>query len=682
MLALYSCTIFVGAALLFLIQPMVARLVLPQLGGSPAVWNSCLVFFQLSLLAGYLYAHGLARARNQRAATLLHALPLLAPIALFPLHLPAGHADLMTAHPAAWLLLMLSLGIAAPFVMVSTGASLLQRWFAQSDHPRAKDPYFLYAASNTGSLVGLLAYPAAIEPILSLTHQRWLWSVGYIIWAGLVMVCGLLSLRTRTPEAEEPDPPTPPPSAAMRTSWLLLALAPSSLLMGVTTYLSTDLAAVPLLWVVPLSLYLVTFIIAFSPACRALVAPACWLFLVLGAMLAALWLVGVRGGVRLPLGASFALHLSLLVTGGIACHGRLAACRPAPAPLTGFYLLLPLGRALACAFIALVAPALFSTAAEYPLAIAVVCALTFPAFAPRIRVRVGTLAGAAIAGVLLWSLVDFGKDVRVIHRERTFFGIHQVIDTSDGWRILMHGVTIHGRERLDAANQGKPTGYYHHTGPLAQVMLLKRADQRFKDIAIVGLGAGSLAAYGLNPEQHITFYEIDPAVVRIAGDKNLFTFIARCRAKAAAIIGDARLTLTREPDSCFDLIVLDAFSSDAIPVHLITCEALSLYLAKLTPDGVIALHISNRYLDLAPVLAADAQELGLAARIRRDPAPTPGSTLRAEYKSGSTVVVLSRRDEHFAALAADPSWTRLAPTPGFRTWTDDYSNILGVLDLR
>jgi hypothetical protein len=675
---------FLGAALLFIVQPMVAKLILPQLGGSPAVWNTCLVFFQSSLLAGYVYAHGLGRIRKLRRAVTVHGLVLALPVLVLPVGLANGGNTPLLGSPVSWLLFNLLVGVAAPFVVMSTGASLLQRWFSRTDHPAANDPYFLYAASNAGSLLGLLAYPVLIEPQLTLTHQRWAWSASYVVWAVLFVACGAAAMRrpgAQSLGSASTEVTPAAPSAPERLKWVLLALAPSSLLLGVTTFLTTDLAAVPLLWVVPLSIYLITFILAFSPRASFLVAPSCWLFPCIAAVITVLWLTNTR----IPLGTTFVLHLALMLLGGLACHGRLAQLRPDTSRLTEYYLLLALGGALGGTFNAIIAPMIFNTVAEYPLSIGLICILTIPPLraAPPWATSLTRVAAAGlITAGMLRVLLSAGPGASVVHRERTFFGIHRVIATDDGWRLLMHGATIHGRQNTAANNRFFPTGYYHPSGPLADVMLLKREAGPWRDIGIVGLGSGALAAYGRNKDQRITFYELDPAVIRIATDPRLFTFTSDSKASVATVPGDARLSLAVEPEARFDVLVLDAFSSDAVPVHLLTREALALYLSKLKDGGVIALHVSNRYLDLAPVVGSTARALGLVAYKRHDPASGMTSQERAEGKSGSTAVVIARRAEDLGPIAANPMWVRIDQISAAPLWTDDYSNILSVLGTR
>ena len=714
---LFSAASFTGAALVFMVQPMVAKMILPRLGGSPAVWNTSMVFFQALLLAGYSYAHFSYRGLGPRRQPLIHAGLLLLPLALLPIALPAWTAPSESVE--LWVLALLAVTAGAPYFAVTTAGPLLQRWFATTDDPDALDPYFLYATGNVGSMVGLLAYPALVEPFLPLAAQARLWAGGYVVFVALVAACAVVAVRSsraRTAPAAASAAPTaasaPPLSWMVRLRWIGLAFLPSSLMLGVTTYLSTDVAAVPLLWIVPLVVYLATFIVAFSRRWSPLTLHARrWLpLLVLPALIA----MGLTYGVGQPVVVIIALHLVALLGVGMAAHGRLADERPPVERLTEFFLLISVGGVLGGLFNALIAPVVFNSLVEYPLVL-LAALLTCTPQAQGLRRRVaglsvGVLPAAVLfvvplvvgyllrgadvhpAGVTLGALVVIPfavigyrvaeRPARVIlavslvalailpglqpslHTERTFFGVHRVTD-ADGFRQLAHGTTLHGAQSLDPDLAHRPTTYYSPDGPVGDVMATRDGSGR---IGGIGLGTGAIAAYA-SAGQPVTFFEIDPAVVRIAEDDRLFTFLSGSRGDVDVVVGDGRLSLTEEPHASFDVLILDAFSSDAVPVHLLTREAVALYRSKLAPGGVMAFNISNRHLDLEPVLGGIAGELGLAGLTARD----GGDGTRAH--SASQWVVLADSAD-LEELAAGDLWSPLDTQPGGRLWTDDFSNIL------
>lgn len=715
-LALATLTTFLGAALLFVVQPLAARTLLPVLGGSPAVWNTAMVFFQTALLAGYLWAHVSVRVAGVRPQARVHAVLALLAAALLPVVAPmtAPPAD---ASPVGWLLVALG-AMVGPFVVVlSANAPLVQRWFAASGHPAAGDPYFLYAASNAGSLLALAAYPLVIEPRTTLAQQwRW-WAAGYVVFAVCTAVYALLA--TRRPVDPVVAEPAPPGTTAERARWLVLALVPSSLLLAVTQLLSTDIAAVPLLWVLPLGVYLLTFIVAFArrPPIRATTASALlpWLAVPM-AVTSFLLLPGM------PVWVVVVLQLVGLFVAALACHGRLAAERPPPARLTEFYLLLALGGVIGGALTALVAPVVFTWVAEYPIALVAACLLRVPsrrgwlpwdleapalalavfaaagpalratsldpwwiAAGPYLAVAVLCLAfaprragfGLALAVLLVLAQLSPEDANRTVHRARTFFGVHRVISDPYGdWHSLSHGVTEHGRQARRGELRRVPTMYYHPTGPLGDVIRACRATGRLDAVAGVGLGTGALAAYGRAGER-FDFFEIDPAVVHIARDPALFSYLADSAATTRIVLGDARLRLAAEPpDATWDLLVLDAFSSDAIPVHLVTAEAFALYASRLRPGGLIAAHVTNRHVDLVPVLAAAAAAEGLEGVVRVDRDLTDDE--RAQAKEGSVWVALGRPGTPALAALRSAGWSPLPP-PERRVWTDDYVDLVGAL---
>lgn len=710
----------VGAALLFWVQPLVAKLLLPLLGGSPAVWNTCMVFFQVALLAGYLYAHAGARWLGARAQAVLHAglLALAAlslPVALSPhLHPPTENWRLIP-----WVFGVLAATIGVPFVVVSGTAPMVQRWFASSGHPRASDPYFLYAASNVGSFAALLGFPLLLEPTLTLADQGWAWSAGYACLATLIFACAaMVPSRTR---ATSPSAMTlPAVTTRERLWWIALAFVPSSLLLGLTTHVTTDMAAVPLFWVVPLALYLLTFVVAFAQSGRLLVrwatAAQPWPLVIVALAPLSFYLDNWR--VLLP------LHLVAFTLAALMCHGRLAAMRPPASRLTEFYLWIAAGGALGGMFNALAAPLLFPNVEEYPLMLAAAFLLRpgiWPkanakaAFAADIAVPAAVVAAfywpeklfavvgldwnkvseawafaliaalamllwpgrgrplrlaLAVGGLLFADMIDTSRDI--VFRERTFFGTLKVEEDKDeGMRYLKHGTTLHGAQFMAPDQHLRLVGYYHPQGPVGQVLRLVGGTARTTEVAVVGLGTGTLACYG-HAGEHWRFYEIDPAVERIARNNQFFDYLAHC--PADVILGDARLSLAREPDHRFGVIILDAFTSDAIPIHLLTREALALDLDKLAPEGLLLIHISNRYFDLTGPLARAAASLGVVAVHRDD----DDEIEKGDWKSASHWVVFARTAQALAFLADDPQWQPLPPSRG-RPWSDDFSNVIEAL---
>jgi hypothetical protein len=754
---LFAATLFVSAALLFWVEPMVAKMLLPLLGGTPAVWNTCLLFFQLMLLAGYAYALGAAKwltPRQQIAAQLVLLLVafISLPIALSPATVNSVPVE---GNPAFWLIGRLLLTVGLPFFILAANSPLLQQWFAATRHTRARDPYFLYAASNTGSLLALVAYPALLEPHLNLRQQSKLWAYGYALLVALVALCALTLRRTHTTDEHSAEQPTAhdeqatineeqitdnqtqlttdngrrttdnePLPLRRRLRWLALAFVPSSLMLGVTTFISTDIASLPLLWVVPLALYLLTLVLAFArhqllrPHLLARILPGVTLVLVL---------VYLSGAAQ-PAALIIFVHLLYFFVAALTCHTLLAADRPRATHLAEFYLWLATGGALGGLFNALVAPAVFNSVPEYPLAIALACLLlprpaqhattkrtrqldllvpvclvlltlilAFVAdrydleYVQALAVAVGVPLiiayqfrrrplrfALALGAVLLGSQLFAQLNTRTLHAERNFFGVLRVTrDERDTLHWLYNGSTIHGRQYTDFTRQCEPLSYYHRAGPLGQVFSAFQARPPAPDVAIVGLGTGATAAYARANERW-TFYEINPAVVGVARAPEYFTYLINCaHAPVSVVLGDARLQLQRAPDAAYGLIVLDAFSSDAIPVHLMTQQALDLYLSKLAPAGLIVFHISNRSLDLHPVVADLARTRNLACLVRDDVQPN-----QTEGKESSQWVVMARRPEDMGTLLNDQRWHTLTSDANRHVWTDDFSNILSIFKWR
>lgn len=791
---LFAITLFVSASLLFMVQPMVGKLVLPLLGGSPAVWNACMVFFQALLLLGYLYADRLTRLPSARNQWIIHIGVMALPIGVFLMailfssrHLPIAVVESLAptegSSAIASVLAILLIAIGIPFFVVSTSATLLQKWFTYTGHPSARDPYFLYAASNFGSLISLLGYPIFIEPNMTQGAQTWFWAGGFVALFGLITLCGsmaanplgvppgmALATATRAPRlgsesggkakthtSKEFTPTTapaantdePPPSWLRRAKWTLLAFVPSSLMLGVTFHMTTDIASVPLLWVGPLALYLITFIIAFGRVPD-------WFRLVIGnlAPVMILLLVFVLiSDVPISTGPRLLLHLLTFFAAALMCHYELARDRPQPKYLTTYFLIMSLGGVLGGIFNSLIAPVIFVQDYEYKLVMVIACFMVpglngpTPGNEPNLN-SLNTLSSRrrrwpwaldlaipVLMGVAFWQLLNFSEQqwylklvtniaetlsvgvkmvhniivyavpvmacfffvdrpirfglcvaailglktfreeayddgVEVVYTERSFFGILKV-EQRGHYTRLVHGTTLHGTQinekfiphwadefqRLTVANpwenivvfctqalfrpREEPLTYYHRTGPVGaaftQLRLRKGGADANADFAMVGLGTGSVSCYA-NKGQRLTYYEIDPAVIRIVETPWMvmnpqevkggqppklgpFTYVHDARNRGAIIdfrVGDARLKLKEDVDRKYTLLLVDAFSSDSIPVHLLTNEAVGLYLERLTDDGILALHISNKFVHLEPVVAAIAEHHNLVARVWND----------------------------------------------------------------
>jgi hypothetical protein len=729
MLGSFTAAIFVSAALLFLVQPMFAKMVLPRLGGAPAVWSVAIVFFQAALLAGYAYAHLLTRWAPPRSSVLVHVAVLLAACLALPLAIAEGWGRPPPAGEPFWLLGLFAASIGLPFFALAANSPLLQAWFARTGHPAAGDPYFLYAASNLGSFLALLAYPLAVEPLVRLGAQTRFWSIGFYLLIALIAGCGALVWHSpRRPAAvadgaAEPCRRPAAPSWSDAGWWMLLAGVPAGLLVAVTAHISTDVAAVPLLWVLPLALYLLTFVIVFQ---RRRLVPHRLVVAIQPLCVVGLMAVMIFDPIRNIVG-QIAVHVGVFFVCALVCHGELARRRPPARDLTAFYLWMSAGGTLGGVAAGLAAPYAFNWIAEYPilLALAVLCrpGRLLPAdwrwrsavlataglsalllvlcvlhpvvleesifdrtvaallVACLLCVR-APLAFAALVGFVLIANHSIVEEPAAIH-ERSFFGVAKVSETPDGqYRLLQHGTTYHGGQHIRDAD-GEPIGgrpellmYYWDGSAIAQTFDAARAATGGAiSYAVIGLGTGSLACRA-EPEDTVDYYEIDPAIIRIARDPTRFSFLAACRPEVPIILGDARLTLADAPDGSYDLIVVDAFSSDAIPIHLLTREAMAIYLKKLAPHGIVAMHVSNRHLELASVVAGIAAANGAVTRVNDSAAIDEASN---PYKYSGTVAAVARSDEDFGPLAEDSAWETQAPDPGQWVWTDDYCNIVGAV---
>jgi hypothetical protein len=715
----YLVAVFLGACLLFIVEPMFGKMVLPFLGGSPAVWITCMLFFQCALLLGYLYAHFAPRWLGVRRHIAVHLGLLLLALLFLPITVTQPGEALRQNHPTAWLLLALGLSLGVPFVLLSSTGPLLQTWFFHSTHRQAHDPYFLYAASNTGSLLALLSYPFLLEATLPLQEQAKLWRWGYIAFIVLVAISAAF-VRRRISYRED-SAGIDPGSVDRRTivRWTMLAFVPSSFLLALTTHVTTDMAAVPLLWIVPLVLYLLSFTMVFgrrtSVSQRVLVRWQPVGLICLSVL--EFWGQSASSPWLLP------LHLIVFFVTALVCHGALAATKPAAARLTTFYICIAVGGALGGIFNALVAPALFDSVLEYPLTLLLACAvrprsheqthawpsrwdaiLIAGAFLVLVLTRIisgnkptpaaaiiasavaamiclrmsrdSVRLTAAIAAVVIAGVLADTARGDVVLRERNFFGVREVReDTAKNMHVLMHGTTKHGAQSMNPAQRREPISYYNRQGPLGDIFHQASALSS-RNIAIVGLGTGGMTAYA-RPHERWTFFEIDPGIDRLAHDPRYFTYLQDTPAQVEVALGDGRLSLSTAPDRSYDLIVLDAFSSDAIPTHLLTFEALAIYRRKLTDQGILVFHLSNRYLDLEPVLARLIEASSVSGLIRVNTART--RQLLASDGDPSIWAAVAERASTLGGLQNDQRWRPLQTRGDVALWTDNFSNIFSVL---
>jgi hypothetical protein len=719
---LFILAAFLSSTLLFMVEPLAAKIILPTFGGAPAVWNTAMLFFQTVLLFGYGYAHFSTSKLRAKPHAYIHlfiftfaavALPISRQSPWFQHVRQLAAAD-QSPIPLIFLALIGLIGL--PFFALSANSSTLQKWYSRTSQPDAKHPWFLYSAGNIGSILALVAYPSIIEPRLNLSEQGKFWAIGYGLLLLFLAGCAWFGSRPQPLVSEEdageaPDE-APNPTSKDRWTWLALSAVPSSLLLGVTTYLTSNIAPIPLLWVVPLALYLLTFIFVFA---RKPITPAKQLGRIYPLILTPLIVVLVLEATSPQLAV---LHLAVFFVAAWMCHSRLAIHKPHAKHLTEFFFYVSLGGVVGGVFNAIVAPLVFNTLAEYPAALVMAALLMpkrdglkskplfdaiYPAAVAGIMIAIvfgAKLAGldpgplktfltigipailcflavdsptrfglTIAAGLLVASGLHVASDGSVAFTARSFFGVHRVI-LKDKGRIheLVNGNTIHGIENFDHLDL--PLTYYYPNGPIGQVMTSFKP----RTAALVGLGVGSLAAYG-RPGDRFTYYEIDPIVVAIATDTHWFTFLRDTKANVNIRLGDARLELSASR-STYDLIVLDAFSSDAIPIHLLTTQAIEMYLRHLKPHGLLAFHISNRYLDFEPILSAACRELGLLGQSQEDGATDEERLLG---KTQSKWVVVARTAPDFKQLPKD--WGNdLEPTRK-RAWTDDYSNVLGAFKM-
>lgn len=728
MVFLFSITLFLSAGLLFLVQPIVTRMLLPSLGSTPAVWNTCMVFFQTLLLLGYCYSHLMPRLLGTRRHALIHLLFFGAMLIFLPLQFPQGWSTLPDRHPSLWVLTLLLLMIGGPFLMISTTGPLLQKWFAATNHPHAPDPYYLYAASNLGSMIALLSYPFLMEWTLTLNSQRQLWSWGFGILLGLLVLCAWAMWKSSLidkPSEDESAIIDSPLTFRRRAYWVLLAFVPSSLMLGTTTFLTTDLGSIPLLWVAPLTLYLLSFVLVFARRSRiSVVFLSRWMPLIILVLVLTMLAEATD-----PMPLLICLHLGSFFWIALICHRLLALDRPPTKYLTEFYLWMSLGGALGGFFNGLLAPVVFSSFLEYPLTLILACFVRFTALrytkrTPKssrwdivwpgvvsllligciflvrsmeltlIPLRLGLVFGIpaivcytflnrpirfalGIAVLLIAGSYYEGVFGKILLRKRSFFGIHRVtIDANGSYHLLIHGNTVHGQQSLDPSRKDEPLNYYHRGSPIGRLFNKITNPERFNKVGVIGLGAGALACYA-ETGQRWTFFEIDPAVVSIATDPNYFTFCQNCKAELNIVLGDARQTLQQSNEK-FNLLVIDAFSSDAIPCHLLTQEALEIYLTHLTDDGFLAFHISNRYLNISEVLANLAQSQTPPLTCLLSGELYMYEDERKQGKSPSQWIILTPKRERLPWKKSS-FWEELKGDPSKPVWTDDFHHVISIL---
>src|ERR1700688_3291881 len=728
----YTSAIFLSALLLFSVQPLFTKMVLPRLGGSPAVWSVAMVFFQSLLLAGYAYAHYLMQLGNRMLPVAIHLVLLVIALLSLPLSIASGWGEPPTSGYAFWLLGLFAVSIGLPFFALAANNPLLQAWFVRTGHPNGPDPYFLYASSNIGSFLALLSYPVLLEPMFTLRTQNLIWTGTYGLLIVLIAACGVLLLRSPVAAAavaQTEETHAPPPPWMLRLRWIFLAAVPSGLLIAVTAHISTDVAAAPLLWVLPLSLYLLTWVLVFQS--RPLL-PHKWVLmlqpLAISGVVVLLALAGERN-LLITLGG----HLLCFFVIAMACHGELARTRPAAKYLTGFYVALSFGGMIGGLFAGLIAPYAFSWVAEYPIlvALAALCrptasderlvrwsswywpflaviavVLIAPAYSEgkvmtwlddhRVWVigAVGVLSALLALGlnanrwkifatvvVALVLIRVYPADDGRVETVRSFFGVHKIVVTPHGqYHVLMHGTTIHGAQKFQnddgtpITGRPEPITYYHKDGGIGQAITAIRERKGAPlRVAVIGLGSGTLTCAS-EPGESWKFFEIDQSMVDTARDPKYFTYIQNCAPDLKPVIGDARLTFAREPDGIYDLIIVNAYSSDAIPIHLATQEAMAIYKQKLAPQGAVVMHVSNRHLELSSVIVGIATANELQSWVYSE-----DSNRDNEYIFATTVVVCAREEADVGKLASSDVWALTEADDKQRVWTDDYSNVLGAV---
>ncbi len=674
---LYATTILLSAFLLFQVQPIIAKMILPWFGGSAAVWTVCVLFFQLLLVAGYLYSHWLIRGVSARAQSVVHIALLAVAVAALPILPDATWKPVGEADPSFRILGLLAASVGLPYFLLATTSPLVQAWYARAR--AGAMPYRLYALSNFGSMLALVSYPFVVEPWLPTRWQALGWSGAFVAFAA---VCGALAWQARALPAEVrsaiDDVPGAPPGLASHALWAGLAAGASVLLLAFTSHLSQNVAPIPFLWVLPLALYLLSFILCFEGRG--------WYQRPYYLPLAAAGFVGV--GVTLhrdyhnpQLWLMIPLYCATLFAACMVCHGELARLKPHPRHLTAFYVAIALGGALGGAFVGLVAPRVFPDLYELPVGMVATAMLVvlvlerdhgaFPARgAWRAAVGGAAVFAFGLATALAWIYADLASGTRVL--ARNFYAALRVSDSGRGLeeaRLLTHGTITHGKQFRDPTRRDWPTTYYGETSGVGRAIEALRAAGPLR-IGVIGLGTGTLAAYGRAGDT-IRMYELNPQVIELALRE--FTYLTDSKAQIEIVLGDARLSLEREPAQGFDVLAVDAFSSDSIPVHLLTAEAFAVYFRHLKPGGVLAVHISNRYLDLKPVLKEAGARFGKTARIVDDESDAGRGTY------GTTWVLFAAAPDVFAQERLKDAAAPLEADRSIRVWTDDYSDLYRIL---
>jgi len=730
LIALFASTLFSSALLMFVLQPLFGKLLLPLLGGTPAVWNSCMVFYQSVLFLGYLYAHLLGTRLKSNHQIIVHLTVISLSFLALPVGLPENLIPPTESNPTFWLFSTLALAIGLPFFVLSTTAPLIQKWFAHVGHKDSHDPYFLYAASNTGSLVSLLSYPFLIEPNWGLNAQQSDWTLGYVGLCLLIAACGFALWKNyQSIDSENVTTSSshaPPLSWKTKFYWGALAFVPSSLLLGLTNFISTDIASVPLLWIIPLTVYLFSFVVVFS---RWNDKSHAWFVRLQPVFLIPFVAYAFINPADLPYWMYLFFHVIAFFFAIMVCHGELAAQRPHSQHLTTYYLIMSFAGMLGGMFNTFVAPFIFNGIYEYPLMIIAalllrpslkklsfketslqlidplllliigagiyfsvsnltdyfdgvvisLCVLTIAVYFLRQRV----VAYAGLMGVIISAAMSLHHaESHTLMQERTFFGVMAVRESMltdekgqpEMYHELFHGTTKHGAQRLIPTESKTPLTYYSRPSPMGQLFKTFDAQNENWNIGVVGLGAGALACYA-KPSQTWTLYEIDPLVVDIAKNPAYFSYLSQCAPNAVSEIGDARLSIQNKPDGTFDLLMMDAFSSDAVPTHLLTREAIELYFKKLKPNGILAFHITNRHLLLKKVVSIHAEEMHLAALINEFKPQTDAPLIVA-----TDWVVLAKNPETLKPLQTSQigSWQKMLLYFDMPAWTDDFTNIVSI----
>ncbi len=721
---LLSLTLFLSASLMFTLQPMFGKALLPLLGGAASVWNTCMVFYQSLLFLGYLYAHLLCNRFCNQRQILIHGILLLFSLCFLPVTIAETGSPPTQGNPTLWLLVVLTISIGLPFFILSATSPLLQKWFSKLGHRTSNDPYFLSIASNTGSLMALLSYPFAFEPEFGLSNQQQFWSIGFLLLCSLIIMC-MLFFKPQNNDVIQSDCPelNSNPEFMLKLKWLILSFVPSSLLLGVTNYISIDIASVPLLWVIPLALYLLSFIIVFSRFSGKIHK---------GMLIAQPWLITpfliyFFSHQKLAFfSLELSLHLMVFFISIMLCHGELAKNRPQAKYLTNYYLIMSFGGMLGGIFNNFITPFIFDSFYEYPLMIIIALLLNptnrsqrfylhknwFKAVATIYILLFLTIfyfnyqqfSNALVLGLIIVAVVanffvfhknlvylalyssvivacaipSSQKNSETLHQSRNFYGVLTIKQNTHSDIGTLHelysGSTDHGAQIINDQSQCTPIGYYSPIGPLGQLFNQYDPINQNWQVGIIGLGTGELAAYAKD-SQFWRFFELNPAVVDIAKNPNYFTYLSNCIKNYDIEIGDARLALKHQPQQSFDLLVVDAFTSDSIPTHLLTREALELYFSKLTDNGLLAMHISNRHLELKRVLADHANKLGLTLVIQEF-SPRQKSPLAHK----SDWAVFARDSKNLKLLLADQStnWQTLSHYAEAQSWTDDFTSIIKI----